>query len=270
MANEINAPDMGPSEKVVLFTTLNFYNELCKEFSNRQFHKSDPSNRNQCVSNSSNDKNYIVEDDNSKLREQTDDDIDQLLEDNITKWKPDAFMLEHYFQDQEYEVDGKMISKIAELRKEDMLNEWKNEDYNFASFCGQTHKRERAEYDDERSCILQDADETEIDISNWKRRKEIIQKQIKEAKHYKSLFGKWVRKGWIVDAKEAEMWDEAEKKLKMKEMMEKDGVAEEKTGKKTLEEMKTKLVECEERTDCQEEIEALRPRKSEPNYSKNA
>ncbi|KAH7829754.1 uncharacterized protein MONOS_2019 [Monocercomonoides exilis] len=48
-----------------------------------------------------------------------------------------------------------------------------------------------------------------------RRKRQLVKKQIHEAKKYKRAFGEWIRKDWITNEEEAHMWDIAEAKLKI-------------------------------------------------------
>ncbi|KAH7830410.1 uncharacterized protein MONOS_12669 [Monocercomonoides exilis] len=46
-----------------------------------------------------------------------------------------------------------------------------------------------------------------------KKRRELIKKQIRDAKQHFRAFGEWVRKDWMEDSEEIDMWNKAEQKL---------------------------------------------------------
>ncbi|KAH7826226.1 uncharacterized protein MONOS_8314 [Monocercomonoides exilis] len=71
---------------------------------------------------------------------------------------------------------------------------------------------------------------------NAKRRKE-IKKEILEAKEYMRLFGVWITKDWEIDKEEAEMWREAERKMKEEEMKIASNIELNKADYATLEEL---------------------------------
>ncbi|KAH7828318.1 uncharacterized protein MONOS_12473 [Monocercomonoides exilis] len=216
------------------------------------------------------------------------------FEENILKWKPDPTKREQFCHDQEYEVEGTKQSNVAAFRRDEILERWRSEDteyvqsvqgqlkmtenYGKASagrsgqFTGlegnfdQLHgqKKECIEEDTEENCMITNKIRS-FGGFKFKRaeeldRKEVVRRQIREAKEHKRLFGEWVAKDWVVDEEEREMWEEAERKLAQtnendEECLRYDGDA---TCLMTLEELKTRLkeLEMEGKSEMEEEAEA--------------
>ncbi|KAH7817291.1 uncharacterized protein MONOS_7626 [Monocercomonoides exilis] len=85
-------------------------------------------------------------------------------------------------------------------------------------------------------------------MDRWKKKRRTLTKmQIKAAKDHQRLFGEWVKKSWMIDEEEEKMWEEAEKKIVVKENVEaqEEGI-EIQQSNHTIEELKGMLLEISE------------------------
>eukprot|EP00770_Monocercomonoides_exilis_P007002 MONOS_6966.1-p1 / transcript=MONOS_6966.1 / gene=MONOS_6966 / organism=Monocercomonoides_exilis_PA203 / gene_product=unspecified product / transcript_product=unspecified product / location=Mono_scaffold00229:33255-34526(-) / protein_length=424 / sequence_SO=supercontig / SO=protein_coding / is_pseudo=false len=138
-----------------------------------------------------------------------------------------------------YCVEGKNVSAVAEADKERMISDWRQKDA------------------EEKMLLAGHSNE------EWKnrKRKRRIREELKEAKWHWKVFGEWVRKDWIEDEEEKQMWDEEEKKLGVKEgnqLIEQEGESGLFLG--TIEELRNEVEEAERRGEKKEVVDSLRVR----------
>ncbi|KAH7831442.1 uncharacterized protein MONOS_10526 [Monocercomonoides exilis] len=182
--------------------------------------------------------------DADKLSDLSDFSEAMLIEEIITKWKPFSSHQSEQFSDLDVEVDGKMTSSTAKAQREKMLHRWLISDAKVA-----VDTNCMAEMDEETSSSsvllpdkhrdseivkpvyeekgIEKESECIFDCAQKqrKRRLDLIKQQIQEAKRHKKLFGEWVRKPWIIENDEKELWDSAEKKVSSKECIDNESKA---------------------------------------------
>ncbi|KAH7817310.1 uncharacterized protein MONOS_8921 [Monocercomonoides exilis] len=93
-----------------------------------------------------------------------------------------------------------------------------------------------------------------------KRQIQEVKEEIAEAKRHFRVFGVWVRNSAAIDAVEEEMWEEAEKKILLKEKRREEADIDSTAESETLEELKQRLEELRGMEDCadRDSDEALR------------
>ncbi|KAH7831716.1 uncharacterized protein MONOS_535 [Monocercomonoides exilis] len=187
-----------------------------------------------------------------------------VLIDSISRWKPRMTNIRAYKKDMEFEVDGWKKSGIVIAAREAMLTDWAQTDRCMAveaSDGGVAQAMKQASEESRSICrgskegvdmpaevandnykqTFEVAEDIQLQQKMTEKRKEIVKAQIRDAKHFFKIFGVWVRKEWIVNKEESEMWEEAEKKLMLKE--DKFGIDsyDGNHSKETLEELKERL-----------------------------
>ncbi|KAH7825956.1 uncharacterized protein MONOS_9397 [Monocercomonoides exilis] len=173
-------------------------------------------------------------------------------------------------------------SRIAGVKKSELLSKWQREDASDATAFflskrekdpGANVKKSEINFDEkidkneensdafsENSSVFEmsyktegeqneEGEEGEMPSSKsnkyYKMRQATVKKQVREAKEYFQLFGEWVSKEWGIDEREAAMWEKARRKT-MKE--EEQNANEIKTGmasEATVEEMRSRLMEAQ-------------------------
>ncbi|KAH7831745.1 uncharacterized protein MONOS_505 [Monocercomonoides exilis] len=123
--------------------------------------------------------------------------------------------------DMDFNNGEKKVSEFAQYKKAMMLQKWRNNDIELQEVNG-------------------------IGEKYMKMKRQKIAEEIQDAKKYQKIFGKWVRKEWITDESEQQMWDLAEEKIKEKETNLDMELTEGETQEMTLEEIKSYLKDLEE------------------------
>eukprot|EP00770_Monocercomonoides_exilis_P003486 MONOS_3466.1-p1 / transcript=MONOS_3466.1 / gene=MONOS_3466 / organism=Monocercomonoides_exilis_PA203 / gene_product=unspecified product / transcript_product=unspecified product / location=Mono_scaffold00082:35965-40672(-) / protein_length=1395 / sequence_SO=supercontig / SO=protein_coding / is_pseudo=false len=224
-------------------TTFEFYSEMCNEFKKSQARIVESKTKNINPIEITVDSVEAVD---SVTRSQgrcspslsslSENSIDQLLEENITHWKPQPETQAAMCYDFDFKVDGVSQSSVAMHRKSEMIERWKSADAEFIKEYTPTLSSSMF--------VRGNLEGVDLDEESRRLRKEIVKRQIKEAKQHKKLFGEWVRKQWIQDESERRMWQEAEKKMRIKIERTEQEITEGKV-EKTLEELISELKEAE-------------------------
>ncbi|KAH7822030.1 uncharacterized protein MONOS_7335 [Monocercomonoides exilis] len=162
--------------------------------------------------------------------------------------------------DAEVEVSGTMQSSIAQYGRDVLLRTWKNRETKRAERCLKMTQmmKKRREAEDKQAGSNEHGTERssleEREFKEWmekekKRRRREAKIEIKEAKEYYDMFGKWVRNELVEDEEAKALWDEAEQKIRMKEEEKEKGKSREGECVKrdmTYEEMKSRLKDADE------------------------
>ncbi|KAH7823197.1 uncharacterized protein MONOS_10241 [Monocercomonoides exilis] len=160
----------------------------------------------------------------------------------------------HFCQDSIGKVGGAARAMLIQSERESMLERWMVEDKKWK------RSHETSEMHSYSNCFTDTTKVNKIQQTAFldgpmqKKRREIIRKQIKEAKQFERVFGEWVRKEWVSNEEERKMWDAAEFKERFEVPGDIDAGTDECTDEDcskdahpsvrralTLEEMKTKL-----------------------------
>ncbi|KAH7826136.1 uncharacterized protein MONOS_5528 [Monocercomonoides exilis] len=223
------------------------------------------------------------EDENSSLCSEDDSEtsssLDEELIEKLCKWNPSSMTIDEISYDRGYQCDGCVESTVAEFQKVRMVNRWRRYDTKLAENDVDSLERECKESDclekDERgkdgievtddkeepnAMKAKEVEEEDEEALRSKQRLSVIKKEINEAKQHYWMYGEWVRKEWMSDESEAEMWNKAERSIKKEEEETEriTGVAKKGVfNVQTLEEMKSCLKDADELGLSEKEIRAL-------------
>ncbi|KAH7820583.1 uncharacterized protein MONOS_8804 [Monocercomonoides exilis] len=178
---------------------------------------------------------------------------------------PPTMSLWKYGTDVEIDVDGTKLSCVIEASRREMEDRWLQEDTalekklqdemkggRMQSVVFLREERGREEKEEEGN----EPKERQREMSKAKQR--LVKQQIAEAKIFERTFGEFVRKKWIVDKEEKQMWDRVEMKSRNKREEEEREIKEGRSHQLTLEEMKNLAIHSESVSGNKEVLEKLK------------
>ncbi|KAH7830801.1 uncharacterized protein MONOS_3588 [Monocercomonoides exilis] len=185
--------------------------------------------------------------------------IDELLEPNITEWKPVDVGQRQFCSDVEIIVDGIPRSQIEESERKQIIQRWRKQDLlvmsgnldNSISLLLRIKPELGMPSNDDVNCEMSAEEQSSIQIESgkdanseyFKRKEQSVKRQIKEAKEHWKLFGVWIQKDWATDEWERQMWRLAAERTLKKEFKDEHEMKQKMETNSTLEELKNELNE---------------------------
>eukprot|EP00770_Monocercomonoides_exilis_P008965 MONOS_8920.1-p1 / transcript=MONOS_8920.1 / gene=MONOS_8920 / organism=Monocercomonoides_exilis_PA203 / gene_product=unspecified product / transcript_product=unspecified product / location=Mono_scaffold00351:12683-14588(-) / protein_length=617 / sequence_SO=supercontig / SO=protein_coding / is_pseudo=false len=201
--------------------------------------------------------NIIQQQEIEKVKEEEADDAEGAL----LEWHPVLSKKKEMCHDIDMEIDGQRKSEMAEYEKEKMIREWK--DLELSSKTGEySQKYANSAFSSTTNTtapyILSEIEaDSELERHNLLKMSQlekdkkakllIVKRELEDAKRHFRVYGEWVRKDWITDDEEKELWDKAEYKMMCEKAKEEDGAGHSKWGHFTIEELKSLLRDAEDK-----------------------